>query len=336
MSRARVAISPAISVVIPVRDEAARIEACIRGILAQTIAVREVIVLDSGSTDGTLEILARFPEVRVIAIDPAAFNHGETRNVGVRAASSEWVLLTVGDARAVDTQWIERLTAGVLDDAVVGVCGAQVVPHDPAFNPVEWFRPVGEPQITRVQFASPEAFDRLSPAEKLAAASWDDVTALYRRDVLLALPFQRTSYAEDAIWARDALRAGHALVYNPAARVYHHHFETTDFAFKRALTTMYFRYRAFGFVYDEPQLILPLARAYRVLAREPAVAWRERFRWLGYTARNQLALRRAVRMFRAASRRGPATLDALHERCCGQPPIPSKTSPVAISPTPLA
>ena len=52
-----------VSIVIPVRNEVAKIRACISGILRQTLLPREIIVLDSGSTDGTLEALAGFPGV---------------------------------------------------------------------------------------------------------------------------------------------------------------------------------------------------------------------------------------------------------------------------------
>ena len=48
---------PNISVVIPVKNEAGKIRECIEGILSQSIPVLEIIVVDSGSTDGTIEIL---------------------------------------------------------------------------------------------------------------------------------------------------------------------------------------------------------------------------------------------------------------------------------------
>ncbi|MEO7684325.1 MAG: glycosyltransferase, partial [Gemmatimonadaceae bacterium] len=188
--------SGTVSVVMPVRNEAARIAACIEGVLAQTVHVSEIIVVDSGSTDGTLDILRRYPRVRVIEIDPADFNHGDSRNLGVQNATSDWVVFTVGDARPADTRWIARLLEGVTDDDIVGVCGAQIVPHERDANPVEWFRPVSEPTLRRFQFSSAEEFDRLSAAEKLAACGWDDVTALYRREVLLRIPFRRTTFAE--------------------------------------------------------------------------------------------------------------------------------------------
>ena len=315
-----------ISVVIPVHNEAARIAACINGILGQTIVVDEIIVVDSGSTDGTLDILKSYPRVRVIEVDPDEFNHGDTRNLGVRNASGDWVVLTVGDARPADTYWIERLLEGVTDNEVVAVCGTQVVPHEREANPVEWFRPVSEPGLRRVQFGSVAEFDAISPAEKLAACSWDDVTALYRRNVLLQIPFQRTTFAEDAIWARDALRAGHAIVYNSAARVYHFHTESPEFTFRRTLTAMYYRYRSFGYLYDEPHLTLPFMRALRILARERSLSLSEKAFWSRYVWRNRRAAASASREFRKAAAEGAAPLDKLHERYCGRPPVPQKAA----------
>ncbi len=314
-----------ISVIIPVCNEALKIRRCIDGILGQTVPADEIIVLDSGSTDGTLDILLDYPKVRVLAITPGEFNHGETRNAGVRAARGDWVVLTVGDARPANEFWIERLFDGVTDEDVAGVCGAQVVPHDRENNPVEWFRPASEPVIERVQFSSPEEFDQLAPAERRRVCAWDDVTALYRRRVLLRIPFRRVHYGEDALWAKEALRAGHALVYNPAARVFHHHSETPDFAFRRALATMYNRYRSFGDLAEEPAMFVPVARAVKQLVREPAITWRERRHWAIYTVRNRLANRSAVRQFRQELAKGEQFLDALHERYCSRPPVPAKS-----------
>lgn len=315
---------PRISVVIPVRNEAAKIAACLRGIYEQTVVVHEVIVLDSGSTDRTLEILSTFPNVRVVPIASQEFNHGETRNVGVGLATGELVLLTVGDARPADNRWIETLLSPLSDPAVVAVCGTQVVAHEPTTNPVEWFQPIDEPRVTRIQFAEQSAFDRLAPLEKMRMCSWDDVTSLYRREILLQIPFKRTSYAEDAIWARDALRAGHALAYAPSARVYHFHLESSDFAFRRALTSMFFRHREFGYVYEVPPVLAPLARdGYRLL-KTRQLSWSERARWLRYNVRSQLAVRRAIRAFRRALGEGTGSLEALHNYYCGRPPIPEK------------
>jgi rhamnosyltransferase len=313
-----------VSVVIPVRNEAANIEACIESILSQSVRTREIVVVDSRSTDGTTDLLKKFSQVRVITIEPESFNHGEARNIGVREANTEWVVLTVGDARAADNFWIEKLFAGVLDSDVAGVCGSQIVPRRPDTNPVDWFNPIVESNTRRFQFASAREFDLLTPAQQKEACSWDDVTALYRRDVLVNLPFEPVMYGEDAIWAKAALRNGHALVYNASAKVHHYHNETAEFTFRRTILTLCLRYRTFGFTHDEPQVIGAMVHAMRRLAGERELSWRERASWLQYNLRNQLAARAAVRTFHHALEGGDNGVENLYRRYATVPPVPMK------------
>src|SRR5262245_47460027 len=121
---------PLISVVIPIKNERAAVRACIEGILSQTLSnALEIIFLDSGSTDGSLEIMGEYP-VTVHRIPPSEFNHGDTRNLGVRLSRGQFVALTVADARPVDELWLERMLNHFKDPSIAGVCGQQVVPHD--------------------------------------------------------------------------------------------------------------------------------------------------------------------------------------------------------------
>ncbi|MCW2616532.1 MAG: glycosyl transferase [Frankiales bacterium] len=59
-----------VSVLLPLRDEAARVEPCLRALLAQTGVDLELVVLDDGSTDGTADLVRRIvdgdPRVRVL------------------------------------------------------------------------------------------------------------------------------------------------------------------------------------------------------------------------------------------------------------------------------
>ncbi|MBK1660618.1 glycosyltransferase [Paracraurococcus ruber] len=63
-----------VSVLIPARNEAANIEACVAAALASRGVAVEVVVIDDGSTDGTAEIVQRLaaddPRVRLIAAPP--------------------------------------------------------------------------------------------------------------------------------------------------------------------------------------------------------------------------------------------------------------------------
>lgn len=316
-----------VSVVIPVKNEAGKIRDCINGILSQTIAVKEIIVIDSGSTDGTLGILKEFPAVKIIEIPSAEFNHGTTRNIGVQHSTAEFVLLTVGDAKAYDNMFIEHMLKTILaDDNIAGVCGSQVVPHDNDKNPAEWFRPVSQPKVTTYKF-SKEAYEALPPIEKRRVCGWDDVIALYRKSVLTEIPFRHTTYAEDALWAQDAIRAGYTLAYNPAARVYHYHLEDPDFSFKRNYTVQYHCYKFFGLIYDKPAFTTKgYLRLAKVLLKAEGISLSEKLKWWNYNITTMKGSVKANEAVRRAIAKGEDFFDKEHLELCGKPPVPKKTT----------
>ncbi|HLZ88539.1 MAG TPA: glycosyltransferase, partial [Puia sp.] len=145
-----------ISVIIPVKNGATTIGQCLEALFGQSVRQRmEVILIDSGSTDGTLEIAAGFP-VKIVRIEPAGFDHGLTRNLAVGHATGDLVYLTVQDARLADARALERMAAWFRDPAVMAVCGIQGVPHEKDTNPVYWYRPVSAPTVDRLQFPGPD------------------------------------------------------------------------------------------------------------------------------------------------------------------------------------
>ena len=319
-----------VSVVIPVKNGGPALRRCLDGLIAQTVVPKEIIVIDSGSTDGSLDVVKSCPIARLIQISPDEFNHGETRNLGVRACSSAYVLMTVQDARPASANLIEQMLAGMIDDRVAGVGATQVVPHELDKNPVEWFRPQSSPELVRFQFESPDAFLALSPSEKRHACAWDNVGALYRRDVLRALPFPRTLFAEDVLWAREAYLAGYALVYNTMARVFHYHSETPDFTYRREIRSIYYRHLATGYVPETPPLIGRMLRVIRRLATETEIGWTERLRWIAYNWRIQVESRKATRSFRSAIQNPEKRSRLVEEFLLDEPliaqnPMPSHT-----------
>jgi len=94
---------PTISAVIPAYNSAGTIASAIESVLAQTVEIDEIIVVDDGSSDNTAEIASQFPRTQVIKqsnAGPAA-----ARNTGTRAAKGEWIAFL--DA---DDVWIPRKT----------------------------------------------------------------------------------------------------------------------------------------------------------------------------------------------------------------------------------
>lgn len=296
-------------------------EDCLRGIMNQTLAAEtEIIAIDSGSTDGSLAVLKKY-RARLYCIRPEDFNHGLTRMYGAELSRGEYVVMTVQDAVAADDKWLENLLDGfAAGENVAAVCGSQIVPHHPDKNPVDWHRPWGKEQKKVYRFSSAAAFDALSPAEKKSACGWDDVTAMYKRSVLLRLPFQKTSCSEDIIWAKDALRSGYSLVYNPAAKVHHYHHGDKEFAFRRTLTVMHTRYKQFRFMYDRPQLSLrQLLSTVKTIAKSEPLTLKEKWGWFRYNLQQLKGEQKAFDVFSEALAQSEERLDEVHERYCGRP-----------------
>ena len=128
-----------ISVVIPVKNGGADLARCLAGIAAQEVDEEvEVVVVDSGSTDGSPE-RARAAGAVVHEIPPEEFGHGRTRNLGVELARGETVVFTSQDAVADDGGWLARLVAAARSGPdVAGAYGRQL-PHPDARPPERFF-----------------------------------------------------------------------------------------------------------------------------------------------------------------------------------------------------
>ncbi len=214
------------SIVVPTLDGAATLPALLDAVAAQRAPfLFEILAVDSGSTDGTLELLEG-PVNRLVRVERRAFDHGLTRNLGVETARGAFVVLMVQDAVPASPGWLASLVAPLIDDASIAGTYARQVPRPDASRLTRaylarWTAASADPRPP--QRLTPEAFARLSPAERLHACVFDNVCSCLRRSVWAAHPFKATPMAEDLEWARDVLLAGYALAYVPAAVVVHSH-----------------------------------------------------------------------------------------------------------------
>ena len=128
-----------ISVVIPVKDGGLDLVRCLEAIARQQVDEEvEVVVVDSGSTDGSVE-RARSLGARVHEILPQEFTHGGARNLGAELAAGDVVVFTSQDAYAADENWLAALVASLRErDDVAGVYGRQL-PHASAIPSERYF-----------------------------------------------------------------------------------------------------------------------------------------------------------------------------------------------------
>src|SRR4030042_1234198 len=108
-----------ISIILLVKNGQATLEEVLKKVFSQAIQeIFEVIAIDSGSTDRSKDILARFP-VRVEKLPPESFNHGETRNLGARLSGGKYLVYLTQDATPQDDKWLGRLIQPFEEDPLV-------------------------------------------------------------------------------------------------------------------------------------------------------------------------------------------------------------------------
>lgn len=184
----------------------------------------ETLVIDSGSVDGTLDIIARFPEVRLVEIPNTEFSHGRTRQLAATIAGGRFLAYLTQDAVPIGSNWLAELLAPFsVDDRVALVTGRQV-PRARAF-PLQKYEIAGVfarlgPDTGITIYGAQAA--PLPEDELDAAAFHSDVNAAVRRDLVTGpLPFRDVPYAEDQMMGRDALDGGWWKAYAGRAAVEH-------------------------------------------------------------------------------------------------------------------
>jgi glycosyltransferase involved in cell wall biosynthesis len=214
-----------VSIVIPTLNAGALLERLLAAVEAQDARMeRELIAVDSGSTDGTLDRLRAYgATVRTMGV--GEFNHGTTRNAALSAASGDVAVLLVQDAVPASTDWLRNLIEPLQTGDVAG-CFARQVPWPDASRLTahylsSWVAAQPSPRI-----AGPltnAGFSAMRPSERHSVCAFDNVCSCIRMDVWRKHPFRRTPIAEDLHWAAEVMLAGYRLAYAANAVVWHSH-----------------------------------------------------------------------------------------------------------------
>jgi len=238
----------------------------------------EVIVIDSGSTDGTLDIVADYPDVRLYEISPEEFGHGRTRNLGARLAGGRFLVYIPQDATPEGPDWLETLLRPFENAFVAGVFGRQK-PRPEASAMERFFlldRYPAQPE-TRTLARGEQA--------SLARCFFSTVSGATRASLWSSHPFREDIImSEDQAWAQEVMQAGHAIAYEPRACVLHSHQYGIADVFRRNFDSGYSIRQIFGGNTGIPfwrVMNKLLGEAFFVLREGKAIDW---FRFLPYEA----------------------------------------------------
>ena len=208
-----------VTVAIPVRDGGPLLGEVLEAVRSQRLdRAVEILVADSGSTDGSAE-LARSLGATVFHVE--RFSHGGTRNELMRRAAGAHVAFLTQDAVPADERWLGNLLHGfeLADDVALAYGPYRARPGAPIAVERElaaWFASL-----------SPDATPRLDraadPSGPGHATFFTDANGAVARAAWIEVPFRAVPYAEDQALALDMLRAGYAKAYLPDASVIHSH-----------------------------------------------------------------------------------------------------------------
>lgn len=216
-----------VSVLIPVKEGATHLRELLPRVLGQDIdRSLEIIAVDSGSSDDSVEVL-RGSGATILGIRPASFDHGLTRNLAARHSTGDVLVFVNQDVVPGDESWLRNLIAPLdADPRLAGVC-SRVLPRpeaDPLTARDTLRDPNGSAERSVRRIDDAERYARLSHHELRLFVNFHTLSAAIRSSVLSEIPFRSVRrIGEDIQWAKDVLEAGYAIRHEPSSIVHHSH-----------------------------------------------------------------------------------------------------------------
>lgn len=239
------------SVIIPTKNPGGVFRPVLESVLSQlTDWPFEVVVIDSGSRDGTVEFVKSKANVKLIEIPAHEFGHGRSRNFAIANSVGEYAAVITHDAQPVDNHWLQRLVDIAESDArIAGVFGKHIAyPQSSVFTARELeLHFTGFNEAPLVHLEDPKRY-----AEDVGYRQFlhffSDNNALLRRSVWQTIPYPDVDFAEDQSWAKSIIEAGYYKAYSEAGAVYHSHDYTLFERLQRSFDESYAFKRFFGYI----------------------------------------------------------------------------------------
>jgi len=198
-----------VSIIIRTKNEERRIAQCLNAVFEQTHRDFEVIIVDNKSTDKTVEKARQFPVKEIVSYKDSRYFPGKALNMGIGRAEGDFIACLSGHCVPNGSGWLEKLAENFFaDPRVMGVYGRQ----EP--RP---FTPDADKRDLAIAFGLDRKIQKKDPF-------FHNANSMIRRDIWKDIPFdEKVTNIEDRVWAKEVLRKGYTIVYEPDASVYHYH-----------------------------------------------------------------------------------------------------------------
>jgi biofilm PGA synthesis N-glycosyltransferase PgaC len=198
---------PDVSLYIPCYNASRYIEKCLESILNQSYPIQNILIVDDGSTDNTLDLIKKYPNLQIIQ-HPENRGLAAARNTALHALITTFIANIDSDCIA-EKDWLENLMKDFTDEKIVGV-GGKLFETNQSTVPDFW----------RVIHMKQHWGD-----EKIVNSDWlFGHSAVFRKSALESINgYQekfRTNY-EDLDLSRRLREKGYTVVYEPQAVVHH-------------------------------------------------------------------------------------------------------------------
>lgn len=209
--------SPRVSIIVRCYNESELIGKLLHGIDRQTISDYEIVLVDSGSTDGTLEIAEDFDVDKIEYIEPTEFSFGRALNYGVSAAEGEYCVIASAHVYPERDDWLENLLE-MFDENIALVYGKQR----------------GNSVTT---FSESRIFEQWFPDHNIESQEHpfcNNANAAIRREVWEEVRYDEgLPGLEDVEWCKRVQEEGYDISYAASALVVHVHDESASEIYNR-------------------------------------------------------------------------------------------------------
>ena len=215
-------------IVIRCKNEEKKIGECLEEILKQKeCGTYDIIVIDSGSTDKTLDIVKKY-DVSVYAIPADTFQFGSSISLGLFLCKGKYCAFLSAHAIPKNEFWLKNLL-NKFDDQTVAVYSKQIYYEDTFFIEKKSLEDTFGPK-SRFQSKNKE-MKKFSDYKE--AIIFSNASSCILKEVAEKIPFRNLIASEDREWAFRVLQHGYGIKYAADSEIYHCHNETLDQYYKR-------------------------------------------------------------------------------------------------------
>lgn len=215
-----------VSIVIPTKNGGPLFKEVLKAVFDQdTSYMYEVICVDSGSNDDTVETIKKYNCI-LKEIPKEEFGHGKTRNLGASLGTGKYIVFITQDALPAHNKWLQNFIDAMEEHPeVVGAYGIHYpYPDCNIFDKRDidlLFKGYGSDNTVYRM----ESLQRYKNEEgyRHLLSFYSDNNSCMRRDIWKKYPYDDVNFAEDQIWAKKMIEMGYSKLYCPFAPVYHSH-----------------------------------------------------------------------------------------------------------------